>query len=178
MLAEYLWEASMSKPPNRNWIWFFVVLAILGIAAISISWIYNVKQQLTPAELTRNRELWETHRPRDYVFEYLKRLGDAEEVYTVTVRGGRVQSVVMKPKGSAEEIALRPDQYGSYDMSGQFDQIERFLELDREPGARRSYNRATFDPQDGHLLSYDHSRGSASKSVKIIVTRFDSIAHD
>src|SRR5215471_15167439 len=159
----------MSKPRNRNWIWFFVVLTILGIASITISWVYNVKQQLTPEELARNRELWEKQRPRDYVFEYVKKLGDAEETYVVTVSGGKVQSVVMKPKGGTEEVPLRADQYGSYDMAGQFDQIERFLELDREPGARRGFNRARFDPQDGHLLSYDHSRGAAAKSVKIIV---------
>jgi hypothetical protein len=164
----------MSKPPNRNWIWFFVVLALLGIASISISWVYNVKQQLTPEELAHNRALWEKNRPRSYVFAYTKQLKSARESYVVTVHDGKVQSVVMREDDAPEEVKLRPDQYGFYDMDGQFDQMERFVEMDRQGSGKRGFNRAEFDPRDGHLLRYVHSGGQAKDPVEIRVTRFEA----
>ncbi|HEX4590156.1 MAG TPA: hypothetical protein VH120_09535, partial [Gemmataceae bacterium] len=51
---------------NRNWIWFFVALVVLGAAAVSINWAYNAKRQLTMEELQKNEDLWDKAGPADY----------------------------------------------------------------------------------------------------------------
>ena len=56
----------MTEPrKNRGWVWFFVVLAVLAVAAVVGNWSYNLSQQLTPDQLRAAEELWKKNGPRD-----------------------------------------------------------------------------------------------------------------
>lgn len=156
---------------NRNWLWFFAVLGVLAAAAVSISWVYNAKQQLTQEELRRHRALWDKAGPRDYTLEYFMAAGDVRQMYTIKVRDGQVISAVYKADEKQAETPLQPYQYGYYSMVGLFDIIESNLELDAAKG-RRPYNHADFDPGDGHLLRYVRY-GSDEKRVVIEILRFE-----
>jgi hypothetical protein len=157
---------------SRTWIWFFGVLAVLAGAAMSISWIYNARQQLTMPELERQRALWEKAGPRDYLLEY-KMTVDGPKSFVVKVRNGRVESAIMRQEGAPGDQPLRPDQYHYYDMTGLFNSIETFLKMDAEAGAKRASNRGVFDATDGHLVDFGR-RVAGGQRVRIEVTRFEA----
>jgi hypothetical protein len=162
-----------------KWVWVFLVLGLLGAAAISISWVYNVRQQLTLEELNHNRDLWQKEQPRDYVMEFTKVVGEgnqrSEESFITTVRDGRVRSVVRRQvtKTGPYEKALDPDQYGSYTMDALFDAIDRLMQVDSEKGHSRVH-RAIFDAQNGRLVYYLHGGGAGEPRLEISVTRFEA----
>jgi hypothetical protein len=143
-------------PPrrNRNWIWFFVTLAVLtGVATVTLI-VYNLRQQLTLSQLRAARDLWEQKRPSDYRLEYTKK-GSATGTFVVEVRGGKAVSVLMDGRPILQdEKPLDKELIYRYDMTALFNDIEQFLEIDARPGSPRAYNRAYFDPDDGHLLQY------------------------
>ena len=53
-------------PRNRNWVWFFAAVAVLGAIAVAIPWAYNARQQLTRQQLDAAADLWDKHGPADY----------------------------------------------------------------------------------------------------------------
>jgi hypothetical protein len=157
---------------SRGWVWFFVVLAVLAVAAVATLWVYNVRQQLTPKELAAARALWKEKGPRDYRLTIVKE-GSATGTFLVTVRHGEVKSVLMKQEGSqgkkAEPVALPQRQYSYYDMDGLFDDLERFLEIKADPKQGRVFLHASFDREDGHLLGYIYSNAQNRQRVKVVV---------
>jgi len=166
-----------ARPRNRNWIWFFVILGFLAASAITISTVYNLRQQLTLDELTRNRTLWEEKGPRSYVLEYTKTLAK-KEIFVVTVRNGAVESVTLKPADAPADqqpTKLEPRSFAYYGMNALFRDIEEFLKMDAEPGSPRAFNRATFDPGDGHLLGYLRSVSKTGQHVQIEITRLEPL---
>lgn len=132
---------------SRQWIWFFVVLGLFGLAAMVIPVIVNLQRQLKPEELAENRRLWQERGPQDYDLDYSITTPNSRDTYRVQVRRGRV--IFAEPDN--RPLAIKQSYYG---MPALFDYLEEFLEQDRQPGRPRSYNRADFDPEDGHLLRY------------------------
>lgn len=163
-----------SKPRSRNWIWFFLVLGALGIAAVGINAVYNFRQQLTLEELTRSRTLWEKNGPRDYVMEYTKQVGGQTDTFVVTVRNG--DTVLVEGPLVIAEGRSKKDIYSHYGMDAIFDDIERFLKIDAQPNSPRAFNRATFDPADGRLLDFVRSVSATRHRVHIAVKRFEPAA--
>src|ERR1700756_5332481 len=92
-------QPAVVKSRSRGWIWFFAVLVVLTVAATAFLWIYNVRQQLTPEELAAAHKLWEQKRPANYVLTYTKE-GSVTGTFVVTVRQGKVKSVIMKQEVS------------------------------------------------------------------------------
>lgn len=159
----------MAAEKNRKWVWVFVALVVLGVAAISINWVYNARQQLTLDELHRQRELWDRAGPRDYLLE--TQMGGGW--YAVQVRNGRVESALYKATSDAPGQPLRADQYDFYTMPGLFDIMQRNLERDAQPRAPRASNRAEFDPENGRLIMYRRAGRGEEKPVIILVKRFE-----
>jgi len=62
----------MAEPKNRGWIWFFVVLTLLGVAAVGINLAYNLREQITPEQVQAARQLWEEKGPKNYDLVYTK----------------------------------------------------------------------------------------------------------
>ncbi len=132
---------------NRSWIWYFVILGALTVTAITVMIVFNLKQQLKPEQLAAARALWAEKKPADYDMEYTKAVGQTE-TYAVKVRGGKTVSVTLDGRD------LGPDRYAYYDMDGLLASIDGFLEHDAKPNQPRTFTKATFSANDGHVIRF------------------------
>jgi hypothetical protein len=174
-------RASPVVPPSpvrsRRWIWYFVVLAALGTAAIAINFIYNVLQQLKPEQLAAARALWEEKAPPDYDLDYVVKdeeaTGGTEPLHllveriSVHVRAGEVQSV------SRNATDVPAAERGSYGVVPLFDLIQADLEKDGQPGAQRTFTHALFDKTDGHPIHYVRRVLGTRRRLEIIIQLTD-----
>lgn len=83
-------------PPRRrhNWIWFFLFLLLLGGTALTIEIWYNLRQQMTLAQLEDARVTWQQNGPRDYDFIYnVTRQTRTPGDIVITSRDGRPTTV-------------------------------------------------------------------------------------
>jgi hypothetical protein len=155
---------------NRNWIWFFVVLTLLGAAAVTINWAYNARQQLTLEELQRDEALWDDVGPADYdlVIEktYQSSAGDSPTTERVEVEVRRKKVVAGRLNGAPRDVAKGP--WARYDMSGWFRFVERFQKMDTEPEAPRTFRTAEFDPRTGQLLRFTRSVSTTRERQEIV----------
>jgi hypothetical protein len=142
----------MAVPRSRVWIGVYVVLGLLGLAALIVPFvlmpIVYQRQQLQREALEAARKRWEEKGPRDYRLEYTKR-GSARGTYVVWVKNGQVVAVLEKQDENQPDESgrrLEPRLHLYYGMPALLDDIERFLQL--QDGARLV---AAFDPADGHL---------------------------
>jgi hypothetical protein len=140
---------------NRNWVWVFVVLALLGAAAIGINWAYNARQQLTMDQVAAAQQRWEQHGPRDYDLEIAKEVQAAgqrgepdRDRITVQVRNGKAVG------GTINGRPLDPWLPPQYDMPGWLGFVEEFVDRDTRPGAPRTFRAAEFDPATGALQRF------------------------
>jgi hypothetical protein len=155
----------MSSPSRRRaWIWFFVLLGILTVAAVSVQIWYNSRQLLTPAKLAEARSRWQERGPSDYDMDYIiKKTSEVDDVYTVHVRNSKVTE-------AARNGAALPERLYRYQtMPALFAFIEEFLERDSQPGTSRVFAVANFDRQDGHLIRYVRSVMSTRERQEITV---------
>jgi hypothetical protein len=107
---------------SRGWLWFFLVLALLGATALAIEMWYNLSQQLTPAQLEQARKRWEEKGSGDYDFEYIfNRQSRDGEHYHASVRDGEVVAVTLNGQ------PLEPILYPLYDTPGLFAEVEQSL---------------------------------------------------
>src|SRR5262249_54849848 len=148
--------------PNRGWIWFFVILIVLTVTSITIMIVYNLRQQLKPEQLAQARALWEQKGPADYDLDYTQ-VGSASGTFKVEVRAGKVVSATLDGQ------PLERRQYRYSDMPGLFNSIEEFLEYDQQPGRPRTYTKAVFDPEDGHVVRYIRRVMGTTERVEIKV---------
>lgn len=139
---------------NRNWIWFFAVLTVLAIAAVGINLVYNVKQQLTPADLDAAIALWTAQGGTDYDLTVRQEVSSSasdqptRSEFVTEVRRKTIVSVTLNGLPLEERL------WSARDVSGWFASIERFMDIDTEPGAKKVFCRAEFDLKDGHPLRY------------------------
>lgn len=159
-----------SRRRNKNWLWVFLTLGLLGLLAIGINWAWNTTQPLTPERLREARALWKEKRPPDYDLRIARTVmyessdgsrGTMVDKYTVQVRGGKV--VGFQINGKDPEPLLNRDgrrngaeegrQKLNYDIDGWFDAIEEFIAIDRREN-RKSFLRARFSKDDGHLMLF------------------------
>jgi hypothetical protein len=159
--------------PSRRWLWFFAVLAVLGIVAMVVPVVYNLRLQLRPEQLAEARQRWREHAPADYTLEVLTNTttpdgGEERDEYAVVVRGGQVRAVGANRKLVHEKelvyadpalavllgpgiLALPPEDLRRYGVEALFDQLEEALRHNEAAGGR-NYLTAQFDPIDGHPL--------------------------
>jgi hypothetical protein len=167
------WPAGPGRRRSRGWVWFFVALVVLTVAATATLWVFNVKQQLTLAQLDAARKLWRDKRPADYDLTWTKQ-GSAtgmtfNDSFVVTVRQGEVRSVLMR-QGKQKERKLGERFYSRYDMAGLFEDLKGFLKVKADPSSRgRVYLTARFDPADGHVEGYIYSNPENSQRVQVTV---------
>ncbi len=155
--------------PSYRWIWYFIVLAILTVTAITILVWYNLRQQLKMEDLEKAKSQWKRARPLNYDLYYTKR-GSASGAFAIAVRDGKVISVALDGREiTQDDKPLDPSRYSRYDMTALMDDVETFLEKDSEPGRPRTYTVATFDPGDGHLIRYVRRVMGTSERIEIIV---------
>jgi hypothetical protein len=179
--------ASTNGPPaaptrkSRTWVWYFVILVVLSLAATTTMIVYNLRQQLTPAQLEAARAHWNDHGPADYDMEYTKQTttADSLETYAVQVRGGKVVKVEVTPGLPGKETRWQPIEerlYPYHSVPALFGFMYEFLAQDRRPGRPRAFVRAVFAPDDGHPMRYVRSvSGATRERVEIVVTKFEPV---
>jgi hypothetical protein len=170
----------MALRRNRNWIWFFVILSVLGSAAVVIPLVYNLSLQLTPEQLTQARERWRGLGPANYDLDYQERHTHSgvtdETTYRVLVRNRHISGVFCDGEltllvGRAPALVLGPwpatlpGLCGAYDVDGMFDHIEQQLQRDLSL-SRRPYATASFDPVDGHIRRYVRRLGGGAERLE------------
>ena len=138
-----------SMPPrkSRGWIWFFAVLALLTVASLVILNVFIRGRQLTLEQVRQARAVWDRKGPHDYDMTWSQK-GSVQAIYHVRVRDGKPISV------NSEDQPLERRLYSSYTMTGLFESIEEFLELDAKPGKPATFTTATFDAADGHVTRF------------------------
>ena len=157
--------------PSRRWIWFFAVVGLLAVAAVTINLVYNLRQQLTPEQLQQARALWEEKGPRSYNLRYQVRSSDGEpEVFQSEVRDGRVVWARLNGR------LLEPRLWHYHDMRGRFADIQRFLDEDARPGKPRVFAKAQFDAKTGQLIHYVRAVSATRERVQIDVQELTPVA--
>jgi hypothetical protein len=150
---------------SKNWIWFFVVLAILTVAGITLETWFNLAQQLKPEQLADARRRWHENGPRNYAMTYsIKDRGNEIEKRIVQVQGGRAQSA------AEDGRPLRPEDCRFACMEALFDYLESRLEEDRRPGSPQAFVTARLSSADGHLIRYVRSVRRTSERLEITLT--------
>jgi hypothetical protein len=164
----------------RRWVGFFLVLAALAAAAVTVPIVYNLSLQLAPEQLAQARARWQAHGPRDYDLRYEEKVTRGKQTeayeYLVQVRGGRVVLVACNGEvllldplaGFAAGPAVRalpPEKASGYGVEALFDGIEAALRRDAEAGVR-AYATATFAGGDGHPVRYVHRNRQAGERVE------------
>ena len=153
----------MNPPrPNRGWIWYFVILALLTVVAVGVLFTFNERQQLTPEQLAEARRLWNANGPASYDMIYIQK-GSAPGTFRVQVRNKSVVSVIRDGQ------PLEPRLYRYSDMPALFGFIQDFLKADAEPGKPRTFTVAAFDPEDGHLIHYIRRVMGGTERLEITV---------
>jgi hypothetical protein len=146
----------------------FVVLFILSGAAIGINLMFNLRQQLTAVQLATARSQWAKHGLANYDMTIRKEISAAgsdragiKDVLVVSVRDRKTIGVTVN--GQPLERRL----WSEYDVEGVFDWIERFLEIDSQAGAARTFCIAMFDQSDGHPVRYVRSKSSTRERQEL-----------
>jgi hypothetical protein len=146
---------------NRGWVWYLVIVAILAVGSAVTLVTYNLRQQLKPEQLAAAQEKWAKNGPRDYDMEFIKQ-GSATGTYRVRVRDGKVVYAEPDERSLAQKRAY-------YSMPALFGYVADFLKEDSQPGARRAYAVAQFDPNDGHLIHYVRRVMGTNQRLEITV---------
>jgi hypothetical protein len=154
----------LSSARSRGWLWFFVVLALLTAAAISVQLWYNPTVPLTPALLAEAETKWKQRGPRDYDMDYTIKKPESTERFRVQVRDGKAVSVKMN-----DNLAVESRIYPYHTMPALYEFIGEFMQQDAAPGGPRIFTNVLFDPVDGHLIHYVRSVASKRERVEIIV---------
>lgn len=151
--------------PNRRWIWFFVVLIVLSVAAVTSLIVYNLRQQLKPEQIAVARRLWREKKPDSYQLAYtIKKGTDARaESFVVRVRDRKAVSVTLDGRPLEKRL------FEHYVMDALLDFINDSLESDAKPGRPRTFTRGIFDPASGALRWYVRRVMGGSERVEITV---------
>jgi hypothetical protein len=153
---------------SRRWIWYFALLFALALVATVVLVVYNLRQQLKPEQLAAARALWKERGPANYTMSYTTRVNEEPaDRYWAKVQGGTV--VDAKYNGQSEP----PERRAYRSMDGLFDFVEKFMQMDTEPGRPKTYVRAIFDDQKtGGLRWYVRRVMGSRQRVEITVDAF------
>jgi hypothetical protein len=138
-------------PKNNNWKWFFLIVAVLALAASIFLVVFNMRQQLKPEELEAARQLWIEHGPASYTLIYTEKFSsqagnELKNHYVVKVRDRKVTEVLVNGAPKEERLEY-------HDMNGLFNEVEAFQDKDSKE-KRRVYCRARFDDDTGAIREY------------------------
>ena len=150
-----------SRRPARPWVWYFVVLTLLSIVAVSIQVWYARGRVLTLDKVLAAEKLWQANGPASYDLKYTTRKGNSTSTdeYQIQVRQGKV--VLLTCNGKPVEERL----YRYSTMPALFSFIEEFMRQDDEAakeGKRRPYAFGDFNPEMGYIRRFAHGPNAAN----------------
>jgi hypothetical protein len=110
----------MTRRFSRRWLWYFGVLVVLAVIAVTLEVGYNLGQQLTAVQLESARRRWQEHGPRAYDLVYAVKLDDGEpDVLEAHLHHGEVDSVMDNGR------PLEPVLYPFHDLPGLYAAVAR-----------------------------------------------------
>jgi len=155
------------SPKNRRWLWYFLTLAVLSTVATTTLVVYNLRQQLDPRHVRDAIGLWQQSGPTAYVLVYTakknEQTGEMNDHYVVKVKGGEAYEVLVNG------LPLEARQLPNYGMPQLLQYINRFMEIDAEPGRPKTYTRGVFDGRTGALAWYVRRVMGSRQRVEITV---------
>ena len=154
--------SSANRRVSRRWVWYFLLLAAMSATAITLPIVYNLSLQLRPDDLAAARQRWKANGPRDYDLQFQEKITEhgesSDSEWVVKVRDDKVTAV------TCDGETLPAASYPELTVDGQFEVIEKGLQLDLATGMRRNYATAAFDLGDGHPTHYVRRvRGSGDR---------------
>jgi hypothetical protein len=182
----------MSTAParqNRNWIVFFLMLALLAAVGIVVPLWYNLSLQLNAGEVAAAKERWREKGPADYDMEYRSKIDTDEPVeYRVAVRNrravfvatrqGHILEIAAELRAAvgaavgcpvdwcAEKVVPTEELTRRHTIDAFFALIESKLGDDVAVGGR-NYATATFDSQYGYPLRYIHRVRNSPERIEL-----------
>ena len=151
----------------RGWIWYFAILAVLTVIATATLAVYNLKQQLKPEKVEAAIAGLAANGPSDYVLVYTakktEKSGEMNDHYVVKVRRGKAYEVLVNG------VPLEERQLAYYGMHRLLIEIERFMEIDAEPGRPKTFLRGDFDAKTGALIRFIRRVMGSSQRLEINV---------
>jgi hypothetical protein len=155
---------------SRRWIAFFVVLGLLVIGAASTEVWFNLRQQVTQAEINAAKERWRASGPSDYDMDYTFKTIDNADQYQVEVRARHA----VRARRNGQPLDARQFRYCT--MPYLMEIVEDYFRQDSNAEAPRTFAVAHFDPTDGHLIHYVRSVMSKRERQEITVN-FHPLGH-
>jgi hypothetical protein len=145
--------------PNRRWVGFFVVLALLSLTAMVLPIVYNLGQQLRREQWEAARQRWQERALRDYDLTFRVKLDRdlAQQRHVVRVRAGRVVVALVEGQVVFAEPALSgaiglpfasATDAPPWSMEQIFAHLETLLR-EQEASGGRHFLVAVFDPSEG-----------------------------
>ncbi len=148
---------------KKTWIYYFVVLAVLGTLAIVIPILYNLSLQLTPEQVREAKEKWNRKGPSDYDLRQEVKIDMQKkaDIYEAKVRDG----VIIEAKCNGREISK--SEVNVLTVPEFFELIERGLELDQVPDQRKNYAVAYFEKHLGYPARYIRRKRGSKERLEI-----------
>ncbi len=163
-------KTSIKKKSNLGWAGYFLILLGMGIVAVTVMVVYNIRQQLKPDQLEAAHELWKENAPKNYDLKYLiKRPGDQTDKFYVKVRKGETVELTLNGKSQPRHL------YRHHGMPALFRYVKRFMEIDQDPKTPKSFTRAIFHKKDGHIMWYVRRVSGTKDRVEVEVKEFKEI---
>lgn len=157
---------------NLNWLWYFLTLAAMTVLAVAILVVYNLNQQLKKEHIDAAIALWKTNGHKNYVLVYTakktEKSNEMTDHYVVKVKDGQTYEVLVNG------LPLDSRQHGDYGMGQLLRAIERFKEIDSEPGRPKTYTRGVFDGRTGALAWYVRRVMGTRQRLEITVESLES----
>lgn len=143
----------------RPWLWYFVLLTVLSVVAVSIQLWYARGRVLTMEKVLAAEQLWRANGPASYDLNYTTRKGDVTDTYQVQVRKGKAVSVLCNGKPVEERL----NRYST--MPALLSFIEDYMRMDDEAakeGKRRPYAFGDFNPEMGYVRRFAHGQNAVN----------------
>jgi hypothetical protein len=154
------------RKKSLSWLWYIVLIVVLGIGAAFITGYFNTRQQMKRADIESAIQRWDRARIKNYSMKYTQRIrSQPDEIFEVTVREGIVTRVLRN------DLPLPADKLASFSMGNKLAEIEQFYNVD-ESAKKRVYMRGYFDANNGRLLSYTRRVMGTDERLSISVQEF------
>ena len=129
--------------------WFFAILAMLGIIAIIVPWVFNRSIQLSASQVEQAIALWKSTGPKDYDLEILESSepGGVKKQLLLKVRAREVTSLVI------DGNFVTPGESPRYQVLDLLEQMSKNLNADKQSG-KPFFATASISSKDGHPLRY------------------------
>ncbi len=144
----------------RSWQAYFGVLALCGLAAITIPWVYHQGMFLTETALADNEILWLANQPRSFSLRILVNDQGTQSQWNIRVAEGTILAVSKDGQFQSNETGT---QFLPANLFGELGKWLRYLKRDE----KTPYIGVQFHPKLGYPLRAVLRRKSPVQRLEI-----------